>query len=276
MIDFVGIGAQKAATTWIYQMLDAHPEVCMAEGKEVHYFSRFFDKGNEWYESKFNHCKEDSLKKGEISASYLSSINTPKRIHDYNPDMKLIVSLRNPVDRAVSHIKHLYSKDRISRGTSLEKVLKEHPEIVKNGLYGKHLSCYLDYFDEDQILVIKFKNIKKSPERVVKEIYNFINVDSTLSPDKLNEKYNTSNQRSSYLYRKTAKLYQKLKKNSVGEFILNTLRKVGINHGVVKKILEVTPSRSQPELSREELSVLRSKFVEDVKLLDDVATKTHG
>lgn len=269
-INCIGIGAQKSATTWIYKMLDAHSNTCMAHSKEIHYFSRHFNKSADWYESKFSHCNDGSLIRGEISTSYLSDKKAPKRIHEYNSDMKIIVSLRNPVDRAISHINHLHSKKKISHSTSLKIVLRKYPEVIENGLYGKYLEKYLDIFPQEQVLIIKFKDIKNNPKTVIHRIYKFLNIDKLFSPNILNEKYNTSKQRSSFLYRSTAKIHQKLKRSKAGDYLLDVLRKLGVNHTLVKRVLETSPSRTQPEFSKDDINYLRSLFIDDIKALDRI------
>ena len=101
MIDFIGLGAQKAGTSWVYACLYEHPEI-HAPIKELHFFSRDrFSKGKDWYESHFSHRKEGQ-KVGEFSTSYLYSKETPERIKELYPEVKLIAIVRNPVTRAYS------------------------------------------------------------------------------------------------------------------------------------------------------------------------------
>ena len=109
---FLGIGAQKSATSWISKCLNEHPDICVALSKETHFFSddKRFSQGIEHYKLYFTNCCNKNIHKGEYSTTYLFSKFAPQRICNMYPDVKLIVSLRNPVDRAISHIKHLISK----------------------------------------------------------------------------------------------------------------------------------------------------------------------
>jgi hypothetical protein len=102
--DFIGIGAMKAATYWIYHCLDAHPEICMSSRKELHFFEKpaNYRMGIGWYTSHFSHCSEGKVL-GEITPAYLSSPDAPVLIHRHYPRVKIFACLRNPVERAYSH-----------------------------------------------------------------------------------------------------------------------------------------------------------------------------
>ena len=94
-IDFIGLGAQRSGTSWIYACLHEHPQIFIPI-KEIHFFSRErnWSKGYQWYENLFAQCPIDR-KAGEFSTSYLIDQETPSRIHQQYPGTKLIVSLRN-------------------------------------------------------------------------------------------------------------------------------------------------------------------------------------
>jgi hypothetical protein len=98
--DFVIIGATKSATTWLSSNLSAHPRVFLPS-PELHYFSRHYDKGEEWYRSHFADARDGQLI-GEKSASYLPDAQTPHRLHRLLPKARLIAQLRNPIERAYS------------------------------------------------------------------------------------------------------------------------------------------------------------------------------
>ena len=136
-IDFIGVGAQKSGTSWIYACLYEHPEIC-APIKEIHYFSRErnFKKGIEWYKNIFNTCKKGQLK-GEFSTTYLYDGKTPDRIKKEFPNTKIIISLRNPVDRAFSHYRNEIKGGHIPKNTTFEEAMKNDKSIVEQGMYYK-------------------------------------------------------------------------------------------------------------------------------------------
>src|SRR6056297_2233099 len=112
--DFIGIGAMKAATSWIYKCLIEHPEVCGSSKKELHFFDRpqNYKKGIDYYISFFKHCPQDKAK-GEYTPNYLYSPATPELISRHFPNVKIIVCLRNPAERAWSH--YLFSVKKKGR-----------------------------------------------------------------------------------------------------------------------------------------------------------------
>ena len=113
--DFLIIGTQRGGTTSLYHYLQAHPCIRPASTKEVHFFDTKFHKGLAWYRGHFptrieqssvNRLHGHSLMTGEATALYLFHPHAPKRVAKALPFVKLIVLLRNPVDRALSHYYH--------------------------------------------------------------------------------------------------------------------------------------------------------------------------
>ena len=113
--DFVIIGAQKSGTTSLYDFVVRHPDIAPAAKKEMHYFSRRYGLGELWYRSNFptNLSRRNFYKKtnqrrlsGEASPTYIFYPAVPSRMKKILPDVKLIVLLRNPVDRAYSQYHH--------------------------------------------------------------------------------------------------------------------------------------------------------------------------
>ncbi len=99
---FVIVGAQRGGTTSLYRYLAAHPGVLPASRKELHYFTNRHDRGPDWYRSQFPPTPPGTIT-GESTPYYLFHPHAPRRLHAFAPDVKLIVLLRNPVDRAYSH-----------------------------------------------------------------------------------------------------------------------------------------------------------------------------
>ncbi|MCF7983822.1 MAG: sulfotransferase domain-containing protein [Thiohalocapsa sp.] len=174
---FIGIGAQKCASTWLYDILSDHPEACVSEVKEVNFFSYHFDHGYEWYERHLGTC--DGVKaRGEISPSYFYEPAVPERIFDYAPDAKLLVSLRDPVDRAISNHKHEVRVGHLSGDDlSFERGLHNNPTYIEQGLYAKQLKRWLAFFPADRILVVLFEDVLADPEAVAKRVYRFLDID---------------------------------------------------------------------------------------------------
>jgi len=99
--NFIIIGAAKAASTWLSDCMGEHPDVFMAEIKEVRYFSVAYDRGLDWYKTHFADWNGEKAV-GEANPGYLGDDHAPARIKETLGDVPLILSMRHPVDRAYS------------------------------------------------------------------------------------------------------------------------------------------------------------------------------
>jgi Sulfotransferase domain len=198
--DFIGIGAQKCATTWLHQILSEHPDVFMAKGpqeKDTRFFSHHFDNGFEWYENHYQSRKNEKIA-GEYSTSYFSDSDAPNRIHGYNKNIKLLLCLRNPIERAYSQHKHSIRLGFVSEDNLIFKnALKNNPTYISQSLYYSQLSRWLTFFDQSQILIILYDEIQNNPKNVKKKLYSFLNIDSSFNPKSLglyiNKSFNYKN-----------------------------------------------------------------------------------
>ena len=110
--DFVIIGAQKAGTTSLYDLMTRHPSIAPAYDKELRYFSTYYDRGETWYRSNFPVVRGQLT--GESTPSYVFYSAAPSRMKKLLPNARIIVILRNPVDRAYSHYNMVVRFNRVS------------------------------------------------------------------------------------------------------------------------------------------------------------------
>ncbi|MCK5026832.1 MAG: sulfotransferase domain-containing protein [Candidatus Pacebacteria bacterium] len=190
MVDFIGVGAQKAGTSWMYACLYEHPEICVPI-KEIHYFSRErnFKKGIGWYEDIFNGCKEGLLK-GEFSTTYLYDKKTPEKIKKEFPYAKIIISLRNPVERAYSHYRNEIKGGHIPEDQTFRGAMESDESIVGQGMYYDQVKKYIDLFGKENVLVLILDDSKKDPRGFIKNILEFLNVDTSFTPSMLEREVN--------------------------------------------------------------------------------------
>jgi len=191
-VDFIGIGATKSGSTWIFECLKEHPQICGSSKKEIHFFdkSENYNKGLDYYESFFKHCISEKIK-GEFTSTYIDSpleAGIPLRIHKHFPKAKLIVCLRDPIERAYSHYKSsIYTKGQLSTYADFSKAIENH-KLVKKGFYYKHLKKYFDIFPRENILVLIYEDIKKDSARFIQEIYNFLGVETQFVPPSIEKR----------------------------------------------------------------------------------------
>ncbi|MCB0184311.1 MAG: sulfotransferase [Caldilineaceae bacterium] len=209
MPNFLIIGAAKAGTTSLYNYLQQHPEVYMCPLKEPKFFSlegnplTFAGPGDQRanrhtvtrldeYQALF--AKAHTQKAvGEKSPIYLYDAETPQRIKHYLPDVKLIVIMRNPIERAYSNYLHMVRDSRESHSNFLDALEAEEQRIQQNWAYGWHyrqmgyyatqLTRYYEHFDPAQIQVYLHEDLRNEPQQMLQSLFRFIGVDPTFMPD---------------------------------------------------------------------------------------------
>lgn len=190
MIDFIGIGAQRTSTSWVYACLYEHPDIC-APIKEIHFFSRpRFENGKEWYEAHFARCDAGKVK-GEFSTSYLYTEGTAEKIHAMYPHAKIIAIVRNPIDRARSQYGNSVKAGEIPESMSFEEFYKTERSVLEQGLYAQQLKRYVALFPTSQILVCVYED-NKNPEAFIQHIYEFLGVRTDFVPSMLHDVINVT------------------------------------------------------------------------------------
>ena len=198
-VDFIGIGASKAGSTWLGHMLESHPQLCMSIPKEVHFFNdiltyrntlweKNYEKGFKWYRKFFNHCSNTQLK-GEITPRYSHDPIAAQRIKEHNKDVKILYCLRHPVDRIESH--YNFSKYYLGKeDRPIQRAIREEKEFMDMTMYFRNLSTFLEHFPKNQIMLIWFEDIKEKPAELLKQVYSLLNVNPSYVPPNMLEKSN--------------------------------------------------------------------------------------
>lgn len=192
-INFIGIGAQKCASTWIHSVLSDHPEVAVLPGKEIDFFSYYFNFGYEWYETQVGDVGAVKII-GEVSPSYFAdSSDTPERVYSYNPEMRIVLSLRDPIERAYSnHLNEVKLGHVTSKNYEFEKGLTNNPMYLEQSRYGQQLARWLSVFPIEQILVVFQEDIRDDPFQQARNLYHFLGIDVSHKSWFLEKKVNES------------------------------------------------------------------------------------
>lgn len=174
--NFVIIGAPKAATTWLTSNLRAQTRIFMPQ-PEIHYFNRNFSEGTAWYRAQFADAQTDQVV-GEKSASYLASPEVPERLRGVIPNARLIVQLRNPVERAYSDYCMLLRRGEVDRDieTHLNPATAATGRFIADGEYARHLSHWYDYFPKEQFLVLLYDDIRAKPGEAFEDVSRFLSL----------------------------------------------------------------------------------------------------
>ena len=183
--NFLYIGTSKAGSTWIYDVLSAHSDVYIAPGKGTYFFSHHFDRGFAWYGEHFARAVSQKVV-GEISHAYLYSSEAAERIAVTIPAAKLMVCLREPIERAFSAYLDVVKNGRFT-GT-FEESLDFDPEILGRGNYATALEPFLERFNRHQIHASVFDDLKANPQQFADEVFQFLEIDSYAILPKMRKK----------------------------------------------------------------------------------------
>jgi hypothetical protein len=212
------VGAAKAGTTSVYNYLNSHPEIFMSPIKEPNFFGsdiqwkkfredykhnteldfdEYFSKeileekhiafveNKNHYMSLFRNSEVFKIR-GEVSTSYLYSSLAAKEIYEFNPNAKIIIILREPVERTVSHYLMDYARGNQKVYNILNDLKTDFTASHKGwgisnlyidlSLYQEQIQRYMDIFPKEQIILLDYEDLKKDPNRFMAEIFKFINV----------------------------------------------------------------------------------------------------
>ncbi|MEM6392172.1 MAG: sulfotransferase domain-containing protein [Planctomycetota bacterium] len=189
-VDFIICGTQKGGTTALYQHLQAHPDLCLSRRKEVHFFDhpeRFKNPAAAYrrYHRQFRPKRPDQLL-GEATPSYLYWPGSIQRMHQYNPALKPIVVLRNPIERAYSH----WNMQRVKgvEPLSFSDAIRAEPDrvgqgddyadrifsYIDRGRYAQQLRHLWEYFPKEQTLILRSEVLKNQPADTLAEVCSFL------------------------------------------------------------------------------------------------------
>ena len=194
--DFLVLGTQKGGTTSLQLLLNQHPNVFLAPGKEVHYFSKHWEQSQAWYASHYKDAAPGQ-QRGDITPFYLFHPQAPQRIHSLLPNARLIVLLRDPVERALSQ--YFHSARLGFESLTLEEALAAEPErlrtdsplhlqehsYVSRSRYVEQLDRYEELFSAQQLLVMKSEAMFADPATTWQQIESFLGLPTSPCPSTL-------------------------------------------------------------------------------------------
>ncbi|GAB5439803.1 MAG: hypothetical protein Fues2KO_01520 [Fuerstiella sp.] len=192
---FIGIGAEKSATTWAWTMLNAHPEVCMSQPKELNYFNidENYQRGSAWYR---RHFATPSQVAGEISPLYMDDARVADRILESFPETRLLVMLRDPFDRAMSHLFHdasvVYGRVADLTCDELRTLASKDDKYIRRSSYATALTPFFERFPHDRIAVHFFDDVQEHALQTAQDLYRFVGVDAGFVPEQFDQKVNRS------------------------------------------------------------------------------------
>lgn len=217
--DFLVIGAQRSGTSSLYKWLSRHPNVAPSLRKEVEYFSVDFLRGERWYRAHFPVALRRKLasfrgrawKTFEATPDYLFDPRAPQRVAEALPNAKLIVLLRDPIDRAVSHYHHSVRNNledlpleealrreverlepewsRIARDPGYRALPFRRFSYVARSRYAEQLERWRSFFPESQMLVMRSEDLFADPSGNFATVLRFLDLPPWEPPEFRNYSY---------------------------------------------------------------------------------------
>jgi len=198
--DFVIIGTQRGGTTSLHAYLSAHPHVSTPTTKELHFVTDRYERGLDWYLGQFPAGLPPSVITGEATPYALFHPLAPRRLREVAPAARLIVLLRNPVDRAYSHYRLERSRGdetldfataldaepqrlegeeaRLARDPASASDPHKHASYMARGEYARQLERWLEVFPREQILVIRSEDLYEKTAETFASVAQFLGISS--------------------------------------------------------------------------------------------------
>lgn len=254
------IGAAKSGTTAISSGLALHPDICFSNPKETQFFS-----DTEW------RFKIDSYKKffkesnlpiyAEGSTNYTKhphfNLDVHKDLHEYNPHLKLIYIVRNPIDRIISHYVHAYNRG-YETNPNINEAIFSNPIYTDISRYYYQISKYISVFGKNQVKLVFFDDYTANPQSIFDEIFDFIDVSNiTVDIKKLNENKSFNKKIIHYKYDNHKTFFDKLKKIFM----------------IIYFNVKGSRLKSKPQLSQESREKLLEILNSDIKNLEKLTGK---
>lgn len=193
--DWVGIGVMKSGTTWWHRSITDHPDAAMAKsgkdysypwyiGKQLHFFEQFcYREPTSEDASYYSDLFPDDKITGEWSPNYLNCFWIPSTMFRLVPNVKLLVMLRDPVERYESELSHdLKYPMRGEREIDLTWETW-HVEAYQRGNYAHHLKNWFSVYPREQMLVLQYEKCKQDFEKELKKTYKFLGLDDSFLPE---------------------------------------------------------------------------------------------
>lgn len=275
---FFLVGAPKAGTSSLFANLSVHPEVFVSPVKEPHYFTAISDGWPEWgvqtldaYTTLFEGGEAYSVR-GEGSTWYLYSPSAAIAIHDAVPNAKIVISLRNPIERAYSAWAY-----NLSNGWETESVFevalaKEDERVqapgfwdrhyVRAGLYAEQVQRYLDTFGESRVHVVLFEDFVVDADSAMRSLYKFLEIDPNISLHKADRVRNPT------VFPKHPRLRRLMKHRRFKRALKKMLPARALTNA--KKAVERVNTIERPAIKPATQSDLAHRFRDDVRRLEEV------
>ncbi len=279
------IGAARSGTTSIYEYMKKHEQICFSKIKEIHFFSvnELYNRGKNYYHNFFSPQKTTKVFASADTYLFIANIKTIQRIYDYNPQMKFIIMLRNPVERAFSGYQYAVNNGYLNEKTSFIESIENEKNLLQNNIsiiqqnnlcnayqskYFFHLKRWMEIFPEKNFLLLKTNDLKQKPDFILQQISKFLNIDKFIPPKNFvaNKAHSVKSKkleqillnRDLFIRRLTRKLFPEKLKQKI------------FDSGIIDKLHNINKAnKPQKKISKKEKQYAQNLFSEDLHKLND-------
>ncbi|MEO7060125.1 MAG: sulfotransferase [Lapillicoccus sp.] len=261
--NFLYIGPDKAGSSWLHEALIVHPEVYLSPAKDLYYFDRYYSRGHDWYGAQFKDAGSRHTVVGEICQDYLASPEAATRIAETLPDVKLMVTVRDPVDRAFSS--WLYARRFGIMSTSFAESLRTVPELLDHSRYGEQLRRYRELFPAEQVHVAVFDDLGKDPQIFLDDVTAFLGISRMRLTDETAGVRLPASEARMVAVAGAARRAANVIRVLDGANVVARVKRSPL----VQRVLYRPLGDERPEVSDEDADYIRGQLESDIRLVED-------
>ena len=257
--NFLYLGPGKSGSTWLHEVLISHPEIYFTEAKDLYFFSRYYDRGLGWYGANFRAAQSQHKIVGEVTPDYLSCPEAADRIREsLGPDVRLMVTLREPAARAFSSYLYL-QKHGLAARTFLETA-QMVPTLLDEGRYAAHLRRYVRNFGRRSLHIALFDDLEASPQAFLDALTDWLEIGRhVVSPRQIQARLPASSARWLPLAAAAGHTANWVRRHDGADLVGRVKRS-----GLVQRALYRPLGDTKPVMSAEDVSYVRERLSQEI------------
>ncbi len=249
------IGVNKAGSSWLYYLLNKHPQIFMSEIKELYYFGNEYPENMDGYHQNFDFATDYNYY-GEATPTYYRNIDIANEIRRYNPKAKILIILRDPIKRTLSQFYFHKQLNIIPENIDFEKALLKDRNLLIDSHYENYIPKWLKIFGPDNFKILSLEGFRNYPQNNWQNLLNFLEIDYIDMPEVTNTYENATG---SYLFRLIYKLtIRPIKKISPTAY--RKLLKCKILRQIKIILLNILGKAQKRELKESTMNTLKLEF----------------
>jgi hypothetical protein len=257
--NFLYLGPGKSGSTWLHEVLISHPEIYFTEAKDLYFFSRYYDRGLGWYGAQFRAAGPEHKIVGEVSPDYLICPEGPERIRkSLGPDVRLMVTLREPASRAFSS--YLYLQRHGLAAPTFIETAQQVPTLLDEGRYVTHLRRYLHSFDRKSLHIALFDDLEADPQAFLNDVTDWLEISRhAVSPRQLEAQLPAAGARWLPLAAAAGHAANWVRRHDGADLVGRVKRS-----RLVQRVLYRPLGETRPTMSPEDVSYVRERLSQEI------------